>query len=111
MPVSPPIDDIATRLTRRHFFARNALGLGAAALTSLGGSAASAEPVAGSVSPSGGILRELHAVPSAKRVIYLFMHGGPSQLDLFDHKPELIKHHGEELPASVRKGQRITGMT
>lgn len=47
----------------------------------------------------------------AKRIIYLFMHGGPSQLDLFDHKPGLRKRHGEELPASVRGDQRLTGMT
>lgn len=111
MPNPPSIDAAAARLTRRHFFGRNALGLGAAALTSLARPAGSAEPSADRVSPSGGILREPHIVPRAKRVIYLFMHGGPSQLDLFDHKPELIKHHGEELPDSVRKGQRITGMT
>lgn len=47
----------------------------------------------------------------AKRIIYLFMHGGPSQLDLFDHKPGLRKRHGEELPPSVRGDQRLTGMT
>jgi hypothetical protein len=52
-----------------------------------------------------------HFAPRAKRVIYLFMHGGPSQLDLFDHKPGLRRHHGEELPASVRGEQRLTGMT
>ncbi|HEY2250989.1 MAG TPA: DUF1501 domain-containing protein, partial [Planctomycetaceae bacterium] len=92
------------RLTRRHFFGRSALGLGAAALASLVRPARAAEP-------SGGILRQPHLAPRAKRVIYLFMHGGPSQVDLFDHKPDLVKHHGEELPDSVRKGQRITGMT
>lgn len=47
----------------------------------------------------------------AKRIIYLFMHGGPSQLDLFDHNPALRKHHGQELPDSVRGDQRLTGMT
>ncbi|QDU38986.1 hypothetical protein Mal4_33180 [Maioricimonas rarisocia] len=52
-----------------------------------------------------------HFPPKAKRVIYLFMHGGPSQLDLFDHKPQLRKRHGEELPESVRGDQRLTGMT
>jgi hypothetical protein len=108
---STSIDHLRARLTRRHFFGRSALGLGAAALTALIRPAGSAEPTADTVLPSGGILREPHVVPRAKRVIYLFMHGGPSQLDLFDHKPDLIKHHGEELPDSVRKGQRITGMT
>jgi hypothetical protein len=52
-----------------------------------------------------------HFAGKAKRVIYLFMHGGPSQIDLFDHKPELRKRHGAELPASVRGDQRLTGMT
>jgi hypothetical protein len=52
-----------------------------------------------------------HAAPRAKRVIYLFQHGGPSQLDLFDHKPGLAKLRGTDLPDSVRKGQRLTGMT
>ena len=49
--------------------------------------------------------------PKAKRVIYLFQHGGPSQLDLFDYKPGLAKLSGTELPDSVRQGQRLTGMT
>ncbi len=52
-----------------------------------------------------------HLPGKARRIIYLFMHGGPSQLDLFDHKPGLRKYHGEELPASVRGDQRLTGMT
>ena len=47
----------------------------------------------------------------AKRVIYLFQSGGPSQIDLFDHKPRLNKETGKELPDSVRKGQRLTGMS
>lgn len=52
-----------------------------------------------------------HLLAKAKRVIYLFMHGGPSQLDLFDFKPDLRKRHGVELPESVRGNQRLTGMT
>lgn len=52
-----------------------------------------------------------HFAPKAKRVIFLFMHGGPSQIDLFDYKPELAKHRGKDLPASIRMGQRLTGMT
>src|ERR1044071_5199064 len=52
-----------------------------------------------------------HFAPKAKRVIYLFQNGAPSQLDLFDYKPLLQKMHGEDLPASIRMGQRLTGMT
>ncbi len=52
-----------------------------------------------------------HFAPKAKRVIYLFQHGAPSQLDLFDHKPALADQRGKDLPESVRKGQRLTGMT
>jgi hypothetical protein len=52
-----------------------------------------------------------HHAPKAKRVIYLFQHGGPSQLDLFDHKPALEKVRGQDLPDSIRMGQRLTGMT
>lgn len=84
-----------TALTRRQFFGRTATGIGAAALGSLLGQA-DAQP---------------HFAPKAKRVIYLFQHGGPSQVDLFDHKPGLRALHGTELPASVRGAQRLTGMT
>ncbi len=52
-----------------------------------------------------------HFAPAAKRIIYLFQSGGPSQLDLFDHKPTLRQRNGEELPESVRQGQRLTGMS
>ena len=52
-----------------------------------------------------------HFRPRARRVIYLFQSGGPSQLDLFDHKPLLVERNGEELPDSVRRGQRLTGMS
>ena len=58
-----------------------------------------------------GRARTPHFAAKAKRVIYLFMSGGPSHIDLFDYKPKLKEHHGTELPASVRMGQRITGMT
>src|SRR5262249_28724711 len=58
-----------------------------------------------------GTLRALHHPAKANRVIYLFMSGGPSHIDLFDYKPVLRSHHGQELPASIRMGQRVTGMT
>ena len=58
-----------------------------------------------------GILDSPHFAPKAKRVIYLFQSGGPSHLELFDYKPLLRQRNGEELPDSVRNGQRLTGMT
>src|SRR5947209_15882482 len=98
-------------LTRRQFFGRTASGLGVAALATLlkdeGLTAAPAEPLVGRP----GTLPSLHHTGKAKRIIYLFMSGGPSHIDLLDYKPQLRRHHGEELPASVRMGQRITGMT
>lgn len=58
-----------------------------------------------------GILAATHFAPRAKRVIWLFQSGGPAQQDLFDYKPELNRRHGEPLPDSVRRGQRLTGMS
>ena len=95
-------------LTRRHFFGRAAAGIGAAALGSLLNPGILA---AGGVNSGGDHGRQPHFTPKAKRVIYLFMAGGPSQIDLFDYKPRLAGLHKSELPASVRMGQRITGMT
>jgi hypothetical protein len=66
---------------------------------------------AGSTEGSSGILTGLHHAPKAKRVIFLFQSGGPSQIDLFDHKPLLNERHGTELPEEVRKGQRLTAMS
>src|SRR5882724_5100086 len=62
-------------------------------------------------SATGGLPDLPHFAPKAKRVIYLHQSGAPSQIDLFDYKPALNKLHGTELPASIRNGQRITGMT
>jgi hypothetical protein len=98
--------ELAAQLTRRHFFSRTSTGLGAAALAYLlGGEQASADVGAG------GVLPALHFAPRAKRVIYLFMSGGPSQMDMWDYKPLLNERNGEELPESVRAGQRLTGMS
>src|SRR5262245_28081049 len=94
---------------RRHFFGRSALGLGTAALASLLGQELAAEPNAPA---AGAELAGLpHFAPKAKRVIYLFQSGAPSQMDLFDPKPGLAEKRGTELPDSVRQGQRLTGMT
>jgi hypothetical protein len=89
--------------TRREFLGFARLGLGGAALSSLLSRDAEAR--------TGGLTGIPHFAPKAKRVIYLFQHGAPSQLDLFDYKPALQKHHGADLPESVRMGQRLTGMT
>ena len=85
-------------LTRRHFFSRTATGIGVAALGSL-------------LRADEGAVSAMHFPAKAKRVIYLFQHGAPSQLDLFDYKPVLAGQRGKDLPDSVRKGQRLTGMT
>ena len=98
-----PITDAQNLINRRHFFGKAATGIGAAALSSL----LVPETHAG----RGGMLGGTHWAPKAKRVIYLFQSGAPSQMDLFDWKPALAKRYNEELPASIRKGQRLTGMT
>src|ERR1041384_1558621 len=97
-------------LTRRHFFGRLATGIGAAALGSLLNDQLFAGET-GASHGSLGVLPSLHFAPKVKRVIYLFMSGGPSHIDLFDYKPKLRQFHGTELPGSIRMGQRITGMT
>ncbi len=90
--------------TRRQFFGRTAAGIGPAALSFL-------LRGEGYGATAGGLPDLPHFAPRAKRVIYMFQSGAPSQIDLFDHKPLLRKYHGQDLPDSVRKGQRITGMT
>ncbi len=94
--------------TRRQFFGRSSKGLGTVALASLlnqQGYAADSNPA------TGGLADLPHFAPKAKRVIYLFQSGAPSQIDLFDYKPKLQEFHKQELPDSIRNGQRITGMT
>src|ERR1700680_1497817 len=102
---------LALALTRRQFFGRTASGLGVAALAALLSEQGLGAPSAEALVGRPGTLTALHHAGKAKRIIYLFMSGGPSHIDLLDYKPELRRHHGEELPASVRMGQRITGMT
>lgn len=95
-------------MTRRHFFGRAATGIGMAALGSLLNPALFRS---GAAQAGRAALGQPDFAPRAKRVIYLFMAGGPSQMDLLDYKPELAKFHESELPESVRMGQRITTMT
>ena len=99
-----PIDERQLFLTRRQFFGRLGMGLGTAALATLLGENGWAQSGDGQV-------RAPHFAPKAKRIIYLFQAGGPSQLDLFDYKPQLQKFRGQDLPDSIRQGQRLTGMT
>src|SRR5438876_4166634 len=104
-----PLREHSLLITRRHFFGRTATGIGAVALGSLLNPAlfsAMADETDGNFP-----LGKQHFAPKAKRVIYLFMAGGPAQMDLLDYKPTLEKLHGTELPASIRMGQRLTGMT
>lgn len=97
-------DEIANQMSRRDFLTRSSMaGIGIAALQSLMPQTLFAG--------AGSTPRLPHFPPKAKRVIYLFQSGGPSQLDLFDYKPKLTDMFGEELPASVRGDQRLTGMT
>ena len=98
-----PVEQAKLLITRRHFFGRTGAGLGAAALSTLLAGDADAAAV--------GLPGLPHFPPTAKRVIYLFQHGAPSQLDLFDYKPGLQSRRGAELPDSIRMGQRLTGMT
>ena len=93
-------------INRRHFLSRLSLGVGSVALGSLliPDLFRSREE---EILPAG----ISHFAPKAQRVIYLFQSGAPSQLDLFDYKPLLNKMQGEDLPESIRMGQRLTGMT
>ena len=100
-------NDHLLKLTRRHFFGKASLGLGALAL----GGLLNPANIFADDPERPGILKQLHHPPRAKRIIYLFQSGGPSQLDLFDYKPLLNERNGEDLPESVRQGQRLTGMT
>ena len=120
-------------LTRRTLLRKGARGLGALALgalagpqvfggtPSIGGGAAGAGLGAraggglaagtGAAGAFGGLAGLPHFTPKVKQVIYLFMAGGPSHIDLFDYKPSLHEIHGQELPESIRQGQRLTTMT
>jgi len=111
-----PIHEHALLQTRRQFFGKSATGIGTAALASLlnpglfEGQASAADTQKG-IDPTQGVLPAPHFAPKAKRVIYLFMSGAPSQIDLFDYKPKLDDYFDKDLPDSVRRGQRLTTMT
>lgn len=109
------LQEIEKKMDRRRFLTKTSLGIGSLALGSLMGMEkifAGNPQTPPQLSESANGLAELpHFMPKAKRVIYLFQAGGPSQLDLFDYKPKLVDLHGQELPESVRDGQRLTGMS
>ncbi|WP_338356050.1 DUF1501 domain-containing protein [Yeosuana marina] len=94
---------------RRHFLKKMGLGIGGLAAASLLDPFSSLATDSTAINPSS--LNLPHFAPKAKRIIYLFQSGGPSQLELFDYKPLLNKMRGQDLPESVRNGQRLTGMT
>src|SRR5688572_8625740 len=99
--------------TRRHFFGNLGLRFGGLAMAMMAGNPvrpAFAAP--GNIAPAFPPIEGLpHFPPIAKSVIYLHMNGGPTQMDLWDHKPQLQEYFDKDLPESVRKGQRITTMT
>ena len=103
-----PIDDYLQLHSRRQFVGRSARGLGGVALASmLHGETRASAPQSGNI----GALQGGHFPAKAKRVIWLFMAGAPSQLDTFDYKPKMDDWFDKDLPESVRKGQRLTTMT
>ena len=89
-------------LGRRDILNQFGLGFGGLALSQMLSSGSSANDLSSD---------KTHFPAKAKRVIYLFQSGGPSQMDLYDHKPVLKEMHGQQLPDNVRKGQRLTGMS
>jgi hypothetical protein len=107
-----PITQHNALITRRELFGRSAVGIGTAALASLlnaDGLAATGEPRRSE--PQGGLPGFPHFAPKAKRVIYLFMNGGPTHVDLFDYKPKLKRLHGQPIPQDYVEGKRFSTMT
>ena len=103
-------EDLRLAMTRRHFFSLGSTGIGVAALASLIEPERLGAAAEGNLK-TGGLAGLPHFAPKAESVIFLHQLGGPSQMDLFDYKPQLARYRGQELPDSVRMGQRITGMT
>ena len=99
-------DEPLRTITRRHFFRQSGFGVGAMALSALLDDKLFAQTQPGqSANPLAP--RPPHFAPRAKNIIYLFMAGAPSQLDLFDYKPQLKQHNGEEIPEEFVKGERF----
>ncbi|MFM8400317.1 MAG: DUF1501 domain-containing protein, partial [Pirellula sp.] len=111
--IHPLFEEYVRNETRRQFFRRGGNVLGTAALASLGlPMVANAAPMPTEDSVASGGLGTLpHFAPKAKRVIYLHMVGGPSQMDIYDYKPQMNQWYDKDLPETVRNGQRLTTMT
>ena len=111
--IHPLLEEYVRNETRRQFFRQGGNVLGTAALAALG------LPVVANAGPnstdgtvaSGGLGTLPHFAPKAKRVIYLHMVGGPSQMDIYDYKPQMNDWYDKDLPETVRNGQRLTTMT
>src|SRR6056297_770152 len=99
------LNDYLTFETRRQFFGKTAAGIGGAALSSLLG------PDLAKAAGGGIAQQAFHHAPKAKRAIYMFMSGAPSQIDLWDHKPKMKDWFDKDLPDEIRDGQRLTTMT
>ena len=106
-----PKPDLQSLLTRRSFLELSSTGIGATALATLFNEDLLAQALGGAPTASGGLPGLPHFAPKAKRVIYLFQGGAPSQHELWEHKPKLAELRGTELPESIRAGQRLTPMT
>jgi hypothetical protein len=104
-------DEIETLMTRRRFFNGCGIGIGSIALASLLNEKLFAGDDQSAIRNPQSAISGPHLAPKARRMIYLFQSGGPSQLDLFDSKPKLAAMRGVDLPPSVRMGQRLTGMS
>jgi hypothetical protein len=113
--IHPVFEEWVRLETRRQFLRRGGNALGMAALAALGGEAFAQSTPTNVGAP--GIVPAFHGAvpphfpPKAKRVIYLHMVGGPSQMDLYDYKPKMQEYYDKDLPESVRNGQRLTTMT
>ncbi len=110
-PLDKDLQTVKKQLDRRTFLTKTSMGIGALALGSLMGTTKlfgknETVPVEEALVNS-----FPNYLPKAKRIVYLFQSGGPSQLDMFDYKPMLEKYQGQDLPPTVRKGQRLTGMS
>ncbi len=103
---------VLTQLNRRDFLTKAGLGFGSIALSSIlqAGTSPAQRRQGEEYSEAAALIRGTHFAPKAKRIIYLFQSGGPSQLETFDYKPTLAKWHGQEIPDSVRGTQRNSGM-
>ena len=100
------MDKLSDRIARRTFLARPGIGLGAMALGSLLAKQGLAGDSAHGSDPKG-VIHPLHHPPKAKRVIWLYMAGGMTHLETFDHKPKLAEMHGQPMPDSITAGQQI----